>query len=471
MAEMDAVHGDVPPLWVARSEQERATQLLIMGVALATRATRRDLDDDPREERLKGILDEGDPLVSATPLPGPLTEEASTRSLDWLRRAALGRPLRRAGGTGPARKTSVELNEGDELPFIAQLADRRTIDHDDAERLLLNIDKRSSARAAIALLTESLRDPAEEVRAVAAAILQMLGRTQDAVVLQTLAETVDSANDSVLNLLQYVGDTMTDSRGLDASQDGTNKAALTQPTAAMPDTTDDTGGPDDERTEAVGARESDDEELDKQEDGDRTTSIMVHGTFARLTTDTRRWYDPHSDFSGHVRGGASDNLFAGRDYVRWSGHLTDQARSDGTHKLLRWCERRSIEQLDTVYAHSHGGNVVLDAIEAGLKAKLLVLLHVPVIDRTEQSWATIEQNVGRILDLRTARDWVVTADRLWRAHNKATPSRNYMPDRPWIENPRGPVFALEVSHVRYVQLDTWESLRLCEDVRDAWDAV
>ena len=68
--------------------------------------------------------------------------------------------------------------------------------------------------------------------------------------------------------------------------------------------------------------------------------------------------------------------------------------------------------LDTVFAHSHGGNVALTAAANGERIRMLVTLHTPALPRPDEQWAAIRARIGRVLVMRTRLDHVVLADGL-----------------------------------------------------------
>jgi hypothetical protein len=427
MAEAD--DSEVAKLWSDRAAEERSTQLMLIGYALSGLAP-------------AGFVDPEDPLLRATPLPRPLTTEAQTRSLDWLRQAALGLLPRPVSSGSPYNLAADQTPQ--EYILVRPLGDNPS-EFDippTANRLLGNIASFSSARSAVTLLSESLRDADEVVRTVAAAVLHSLGRTEEEAV-QVILQTARRSSDATASAIGSV--ILGTSTGSDETADDLNEER-------------DDVADDDNESPASGA-----------DNDSGSCSVMLHGTFARLTSQQRRWYAPSSPLSNHVRSHASRDLYAGQDYPRWAAGFSDAARAQGTADLLKWCARHGLSALDTVYAHSHGGNVVLDAIEQGLRVKLLVLLHVPVIERSTRTWSTIEQNVGRVLDLRTGRDLVVAADRLHRKANRLPLSENRLPQLPWVHQPQRSVLHLfDTSHRRFIQLKTWRRNAIANDVRSAW---
>jgi hypothetical protein len=112
---------------------------------------------------------------------------------------------------------------------------------------------------------------------------------------------------------------------------------------------------------------------------DRETIVIVHGTFAAPKADGHPWYAPESDFCkkldaelerrgvrarcwAHLtsNGSPATSLFA------WSGRNYWLERSDGAEKLRRYLQALTQAGWKChVIAHSHGGNVVLEALGYG----------------------------------------------------------------------------------------------------------
>ncbi len=123
--------------------------------------------------------------------------------------------------------------------------------------------------------------------------------------------------------------------------------------------------------------------------------------------------------------------------------------------------RRGIEELDTVFAHSHGGSVVLNAIAAGVRVRLLVLMHTPVLPRPNDEWRTMRTRIGRIVEVRTPLDWVVHLDRLFTHAQNSMPAALSAISR----NLSSPVTGnLRFSHTRYVDDGVWDRLGLTNQI-------
>jgi hypothetical protein len=288
-------------------------------------------------------------------------------------------------------------------------------------RLWRNIRQYRSSMAAFALLNLSLDDDLEIVRVAAASALVNLHPQSSARVHEILRLAINSTND----------------------------LAVEMAAAALGDSIPATHAPEWPLTGAYARKLL------------GAVSLLVHGTFARLGEPKNKWNEPGDPLAVHIKTMASPELHLGDDYFRWSGGYGDDARRSGAQDLFEWCRKRGLTELDTVYAHGHGGNVVLDAIASGLRVRLLVLLHVPILLNDLSYWATIESRVGRIVDLRTDLDWVVLLDGL------RTQSRNgFTNELTNVRrlNPAAPAHA-RVSHSRYVTDSVWKSLDLAIEVK------
>lgn len=195
---------------------------------------------------------------------------------------------------------------------------------------------------------------------------------------------------------------------------------------------------------------------------DRTVSVAVHGTWARLVANEDRWYAPQSKLHRHVRSQASANLFSGEGYYRWSGGYTAAERAEGADDLTMWRHLSGIREFDVVYAHSHGGNVALGAASQGEKIRLLVLMHTPALRRSPDEWERIRANVGRVLVLRTRMDLVVLADGLANGSSQSFDSKllphrelelHWQSAKSWF------------SHDRFLKLSTWVDYDVAGQVR------
>jgi hypothetical protein len=77
------------------------------------------------------------------------------------------------------------------------------------------------------------------------------------------------------------------------------------------------------------------------------------------------WYKPGSTFHRYLKRRVSADLYSGDDYFRWDGRYSDSSRQLGASDLKRWLRKHQVRSLDTIFAHSHGGNLVLTAVSKG----------------------------------------------------------------------------------------------------------
>lgn len=303
-----------------------------------------------------------------------------------------------------------------------------------------NIGGWQSARSTLAFFAVNLSSEHRLVRTTAASLLSMVHAQPDSRVARILDESLDSnapyVSDFAAIALGDASISNTAAGGTEAS-DATNQSGLDRGDSS--DANDWDGG---------------------TEDGGSSLSIIVHGTFARLTNVNTRWYIPSAPLPQRILTDCTHDLYQGSLFFRWSAAYSESARQSGADDLLQWCAQRGSTDLDTVFAHSHGGNVVLNAIARGMRVKLLVLLHIPVLPRPDFEWDMIKNNTKRIMHLRTMFDWVVSMDRI------KNNSRNNLPSR--LRNFRtltAPLTARsQFSHGLYTQDAVWKSRALTNDV-------
>lgn len=186
-------------------------------------------------------------------------------------------------------------------------------------------------------------------------------------------------------------------------------------------------------------------------------SVAVHGTWARIAESS--WYRPGDATHNHIKHTCTPGLYADDDYFRWSGAYSDVERAQASADLRGWLSLREIA-LDTAYGHSHGGNVLLGT-ELSEPGQLLVLLHTPVLPRSDDDWARVRGTWERVLVMRSRADPVVLADGL-RTGSTGQPDRNNLDFRlirPHITDRRG-----WFTHGFFVQERTWDRYRLSNEV-------
>jgi hypothetical protein len=190
-------------------------------------------------------------------------------------------------------------------------------------------------------------------------------------------------------------------------------------------------------------------------------SVAIHGTWARLDHEDT-WYVPSSTLSNHIRARVNPDLYARRNYFRWPGGYGRDDWRQGSTDFHVWKSRAGVDQIDTVYAHSHGGNVALNILAEGQRASLLVLMHTPASTRTDEQWRRIRENTGRVLVLRTRGDLVMLADALTTG-SRLSFDQEKLPHRQVLPH----LLAAEgwFSHDLFVSYDTWTKFRIADEVR------
>lgn len=310
--------------------------------------------------------------------------------------------------------TERELQRVDRGLFVPDAAARRQ----DETALWHEINRSRSRATALALLNLDVRSEVELQAVAAASAIHSLTAGQSADAQTVLEDAIESSDEEAVRIAL---------------------AALHQP---LREPESDDGSTGDDHPEV------------------RESSVCIHGTWARLDADP--WYASGSSLHSFIRGKCTPNLFSGRDHFRWTGGYTEQERRDVADDFVPWKRAQSIAQVDTLFAHSHDGNVALNRIAAGERVPLLVLLHTPVTPRTDDEWRTIARNVGRVLVLRTRADLVMMADQFINGSTMDPPSK-FLPLRSVKRHWRHP--DAWFSHNRFVELATWQRFSLDGDIR------
>lgn len=137
------------------------------------------------------------------------------------------------------------------------------------------------------------------------------------------------------------------------------------------------------------------------------SAIIVHGShFARVGTPIPTWWQPGGDFHDYIRTSFRPGLYSRPDFYTWSGGWSDHARTLAAKELVSWAHNRNLRGID-VLAHSHGGNVVMEATRLGLEVDQLVLMSCPV------HWPRYQPVFSRVKSVESYQirlDWVILVD-------------------------------------------------------------
>ncbi|MDJ0324712.1 alpha/beta hydrolase [Cryobacterium sp. PH31-AA6] len=129
------------------------------------------------------------------------------------------------------------------------------------------------------------------------------------------------------------------------------------------------------------------------------TSTMVHGTLGWKGD----WWYPGGDYFEYVAGLHRHDLYRGGGEFSWSGALSERQRAQAADRLARWIDGVGGGHLDTVFAHSYGGEVVARAVNAGTLVDDVVLLSAPINQRHRD----MVDRVSRVIDVRLKVDIVL----------------------------------------------------------------
>lgn len=133
-------------------------------------------------------------------------------------------------------------------------------------------------------------------------------------------------------------------------------------------------------------------------------STMIHGTAAWKGM----WWRPQGDFHRYVKGGLRPNLFSGGARFGWSGAYSTGQRARAATDFFEWASEQASGGLQTVFAHSFGGEIGARAVELGTSIDELVLLSAPVTRALEEGLPDVH---GRVVDIRLRFDPVLALAR------------------------------------------------------------
>lgn len=129
-------------------------------------------------------------------------------------------------------------------------------------------------------------------------------------------------------------------------------------------------------------------------------STMIHGTWGWRGD----WWRPHpGSFHGFILENHRNNLYAKGARFSWSGAYRRGDREQAALDFCDWAAEVAQGGIQTVFAHSYGGEVATRAVTQGAPVKELVLLSVPV---THQIEAAVQSGL-RVVDVRLAFDPVL----------------------------------------------------------------
>lgn len=147
--------------------------------------------------------------------------------------------------------------------------------------------------------------------------------------------------------------------------------------------------------------------------GALVVSTMVHGTRGWKGD----WWRPSGGFHQFVAANHRPNLYGRGARFSWSGAYSQKQRIIAAQDLVDWTQEVAPNGLQSVFAHSYGGDVVAMAAMAGATTQELVLLSAPATGFANAA----ASSVARVIDVRLPIDPVLcianTPQRLALAEN------------------------------------------------------
>jgi len=138
--------------------------------------------------------------------------------------------------------------------------------------------------------------------------------------------------------------------------------------------------------------------------GALVVSTMIHGTWGWKGD----WWRPRSDFHEFILRNHRPGLYSRGTKFSWSGAYSARQREQAATDFGEWAYDVAPHGLQSVFAHSYGGDVAARAVITSASVAELVLLSVPV---TSHVGAAAEANL-RIVDVRLRFDPVLALGRL-----------------------------------------------------------
>lgn len=108
--------------------------------------------------------------------------------------------------------------------------------------------------------------------------------------------------------------------------------------------------------------------------GPLVVSTMIHGTWGWKGD----WWRPRSPFHDFILRNHRPNLYSRGAKYSWSGALSEKQRIQAAGDFIDWSYDVAPHGLQTVFAHSYGGEVAARAVLCGAPVSELVLLSTPV---------------------------------------------------------------------------------------------
>ncbi|MFF1324248.1 hypothetical protein ACFVZZ_33170 [Streptomyces chartreusis] len=208
------------------------------------------------------------------------------------------------------------------------------------------------------------------------------------------------------------------------------------------------------------------------------TSIIVPGTWTRFRRPS--WWRPGEALFRYLQGepgtdepndgtliAVGEDLYDRDDHYRWTGGYTFEDRIAAARDLSQWAAKHAAPSFKKVIAHSHGGNVALNAAAFNdLSIGMLVMLHTPPHQRSQDEWRLIGTRIKRIVAMRPKFDFVVMLDRCWTGLHRTPVTGNFPSER--VRTLNVPIW---FDHSALTNPKAWRKHRLASEVAAEFNHV
>ena len=134
-----------------------------------------------------------------------------------------------------------------------------------------------------------------------------------------------------------------------------------------------------------------------------SVSTMIHGTWAYMGD----WWRPRvGDFHRFIGDKYRRNLYSGGAHFHWSGNYKERHRARAAEFFAEWVTDRAPAGIQSLFAHSYGGEIAARALAIGTPIQELILLSTPVTSHVKAA----AQSSARLIDIRLPFDPVLALE-------------------------------------------------------------
>lgn len=134
-----------------------------------------------------------------------------------------------------------------------------------------------------------------------------------------------------------------------------------------------------------------------------SVSTMIHGTWAYMGD----WWRPRvGDFHRFIGNKYRRNLYSGGAHFNWSGNYKARHRARAAEFFAEWASDRAPAGLQSVFAHSYGGEIAARALNLGTPIQEPILLSTPVTRPVKAA----ARSGARLIDIRLPFDPVLALE-------------------------------------------------------------